>query len=163
MKYLKWLGLASLNLLLGLIGKILAPVMVLWVDDKAILKWPLNIVWGQFDGDLDEGFRAGHTTSRWRWVNRFRWLQRNSAYNFAYWVAGQKWDRSYNTPVDSINTPTLQYIRHDWPTGFGIYYHGRWGQLKLGWKAFNVYWRTESWGSEWRVPICLSYSPFKRR
>jgi len=163
MKYLLWLPLALLSLSLGLVGKVLAPVLVLFAGEDGRLIRPFSYIWGQFDADLDEGRRSGLTPSRWRYLGRVKWLMRNPAYNFAYYIAGQYWDGLHNEPVVYEETPERLYIQHDWPGGWGVYYHGPLGQLKLGWKAFNVYWRDKPWGPEWRVPICLTYSPFKRR
>lgn len=132
---------------------------------------PPWLIWLQtFDNSLDEGWQGGTydipvPTNKWQrhWA-RVKWLWRNSAYGFSYWPMGKEFN-----PTEWTIVRWDEQVHHlTGPAGqFSYIYEGKWGQLKLGWKAWNYWdndhWRTTSWGPEWRVPIVFGYTPFKRK
>lgn len=143
----------------------------LWADDQANL--PRWIKWFQpFDSSLDEGWKGGYLDPSWgatpfkRYLARVYWLYRNPSYGFDYWLFGLPFDFAQWRVIHYIETPMLVlFIAIG--NGFNVYYHGRLGMLKLGWKAWNYWqgdgWRKTPWGPVWRVPLCFTMSPFKRR
>ena len=137
---------------------------------------PACLKWFQtFDASLDAGWKDGYfayqapiTPLALYWL-RVRWLYRNPGYGFSYWVDGIAFDPSQWTvthnEIDATTGKTLWIARG--PRGaFNINYLGRWGNAKLGWKAWNYWngtaWKTTPWGPVWRTPICFTYTPFKR-
>lgn len=143
----------------------------LFCDEQGWL--PNWLIWLQtFDNSLDEGWQGGTyniavPTNRWQrhWA-RVKWLWRNSAYGFSYWPMGKEFK-----PEEWNIVQWDQHIRYlkGPDKQFSYFYQGKWGQLKLGWKAWNYWdentnnWRTSPWGPEWRVPIVFGYTPFKRK
>jgi hypothetical protein len=152
---------------------------------------PRWLYWFQtFDATLDAGWQGGYfVASSLSWylrplalfyftgspgtaptglnlfLLRVRWLYRNPAYGFDYFAFGLPFDPSRWRVLKYVNTPTLSlFIAIG--DGFNIEYAGRLGELKLGWKAWNYWnngqWKTVPWGPEWIVPLCFTYTPFKR-
>lgn len=138
---------------------------------------PRWLAWFQtFDASLDAGWRDGYfeadgTPTGWRlhWL-RVRWLNRNSAYGFSYWFLGipfvaADWTFTWeNTPQREL------FIARSAGGLFNVSYYGRWGRLKLGWKAWNYFdaaangWKPGyQWGPLMRTPITFSYTPFQRK
>jgi hypothetical protein len=137
---------------------------------------PNALCWLQtFDASLDEGWQGGYfsytgTPTGFRlWWLRVRWLYRNPGYGYSYWVDGvafdpKQWTVTHNQ-IDAVTGKTLWIARG--PNGaFNINYLGKWGNAKIGWKAWNYWdgaaWKTTPWGPAWRAPICFTYTPFKR-
>ncbi|WP_407059060.1 hypothetical protein ACKZDW_13410 [Ralstonia syzygii subsp. celebesensis] len=134
---------------------------------------PRWLAWFQtFDASLDAGWRDGYIAASWgdtplrRFLARVYWLYRNPAYGWDYWALG--------VPFDPIGWRVVRYIESDALTlfvavgnGFNVYYHGRFGMLKLGWKAWNCWegddWKPEPFGPVWRLPLAFTVSPFKRK
>lgn len=172
--------LALGDLTFTLLALFLAPIVAAFADSAGNL--PRCLKWFQtFDASLDAGWKdgyfvfAGRTSSETvptgleLWWLRTRWLYRNPGYGFSYWVLGQAFDRSAwrvtRNDIDASTGKTLWIARG--PRGaFNINYLGRWGNAKLGWKAWNYWdgaaWKTAPWGPVWRTPICFTYTPFKR-
>ena len=116
-----------------------------------------------FDGTLDAGLQPGEKSTYW---TRWRWLNRNSAYGFSYWVLGVKfvpvlWRVDNPSPTDFKATgPDGLFNRN--VVAFGI-------QWKFGWKAKNYFdrdgcypWSNKPWGPEMRVPFVFSLSLAKK-
>jgi hypothetical protein len=128
------------------------------------LKWFVT-----FDASLDEGWKGGYLHPRWgqsgfmRYLARLYWLYRNPGYGFDYDVLGLPFDQKQWRVLRTIESPTLVLFIALGPA-FNIYAHGRFGMLKLGWKAWNQWdgtqWKRTPWS---KVPLCCSWSPFKRR
>lgn len=146
---------------------------------------PRFLSWFQtFDATLDEGMHARRREVQanlggqdwadfnpypWTWFDRYKnralWLFRNSAYGFDYYVFGLRWD-----PAE---WRVIRYFDRDDLTlfialgrGFNVYYHGRWGMVKLGWKAWNTFdgaGFSRQFGDGTCIPIVFSLSPFKRK
>jgi len=133
-----------------------------------------------FDASLDEGWRGGYfgvvwdgvTPGRWaRYWLRVRWLYRNPAYGFSYWALGRDFDPKQWTVLAFEQTPTRDLFHAVGPDGqFNLTYYGRWGTLKLGWKAWNYFdpdtrdWKPGYvWGPLRRVPEVFSINPFRRK
>lgn len=135
---------------------------------------PRWLKWFQtFDASLDWGWQGGtpgfNPDGSQHW-NRVKWIYRNPAYGFAYWALGISFDPARWRVRRFVSTPSLELFVATGPNGlFNLYYHGRLGMLKLGWKAWNYYdtstgrWKTKPWGPVWRAPATFSVSPFKRR
>lgn len=161
--------LVLINIAINIVCLFLNPIVVLFADDAGNL--PSWLKWFQtFDDDLDAGFRNGNTNYKSRYMNRLAWLFRNSAYGFDYYLLGVPFD-GYQWEVKKyVNNPELTYFYAAGPNGaFNMYYHGKLGMYKFGWKAWNKFdsisfgWRTDSWGPEPRVPLVFSPNPFKRK
>ncbi len=131
------------------------------------LKW-----FHSFDASLNEAWEGGYLAPSWgaspfkRYLARVYWLYRNPVYGFDYWLFG--------LPFLAKEWRVIRYVESSQlvlfiavGNGFNVYYHGRLGMLKLGWKAWNYWegrsWRKTPWGPQWRVPLCCSINPFKRR
>uniref|UniRef100_UPI0025EAAF3C DUF7338 family protein n=1 Tax=uncultured Ralstonia sp. TaxID=114715 RepID=UPI0025EAAF3C len=115
------------------------------------------------DGYLDRSWGA----TRWRrFLARAWWLYRNPAYGWDYWPLGVSFDPSAWRVLRYIDTDTLTLFVAI-GNGFNLYYRGRFGMLKLGWKAWNCWdgsnWKAEPFGPSWRLPLAFTVSPFKRR
>jgi hypothetical protein len=159
-------------------------IVVLFCDEKGNL--PRSLSWFQtFDATCDEGMFArrnelasGTGTDEWdgfvaypetkfhTYMNRVKWLLRNSSYGFDYFLMGIPFNPDNWRIVKYIDTPEL-IVFIAVGNGFNYYYHGKWGNYKFGWKAWN-YWRgsyfsKEPWGPEMRLPLVTSFNPFKRR
>lgn len=137
---------------------------------------PNALSWFQtFDASLDAGWQDGYIAAKWgtpglrRYLARVYWLYRNPGYGYSYWVGGVVFDPAQwvvtHNQIDATTGKTLWIARG--PHGaFNINYLGRFGNAKLGWKAWNYWdgaaWKTTPWGPVWRAPICFTYNPFKR-
>lgn len=136
--------------------------------------WLASRLWWfqTFDASLDWGWQGGtFAPSMSQHWDRTKWLFRNSAYGFSYFVMGMPMDTSRWKVHRCVNSRELQLF---WATDdaghFNFYYHGRFGMYKFGWKAWNYWdidrmqWRERyQWGPEMRTSIVYSANPFKRR
>lgn len=169
--FLLWLPLAILDTLHSLAAMLL---MSWWLPlfaskDGWLPRW---LGWYQtFDASLDWGWQGGtYAPSASLHWDRTKWLFRNSAYGFSYFVTGIPMDTTKWTVHKFIHTQEKVLF---WATStddhFNLYYHGPLGMYKLGYKAWNYFdadkgqWKTEPWGPEWRTQIVLSVNPFKRK
>lgn len=137
---------------------------------------PHWLAWLQtFDAPLDAGWRDGYKgyrapTGAWsRWWQRTMWLYRNTGYGFGYWPLGTSFDPARWVVLhDEMSAERDLFIAQGPDGTFNLSYYGRWGTLKLGWKAKNGYARGVGWiphwqwGPERRIPLTFSYSPFRR-
>ncbi len=122
-----------------------------------------------FDASLDEGWKGGYLNPRWgknrftRYLARLYWLYRNPGQGFDYYVLWVRFDPQQWQVIQAIDDAHLVRFIAVGPA-FNIYVHGRFGMLKLGWKAWNQWdgmqWKPSHWD---KVPLCCSWSPFKRR
>lgn len=138
------------------------------VSDRGVVtKGPVLPKWlawfDTFDGTLDAGLLPGETSC---YKTRRRWLNRNPAYGWSYWVLGVRFTAGEWT-VKTFETSADGHITFyaSGPHGTFNWYGVRWGILwKFGWKAWNNFdtatgtWKTEPWGPEWRIPIVFSFS-----
>lgn len=95
MTILKWLSLIPLDIGFGLVAKLLNPIVVLFANDMGYL--PFWLYWfGTPDNPLD-GDAGWQTEHLWwkdrsskfkRYINRWRWLNRNTAMGFSKSVMG---------------------------------------------------------------------------
>ena len=111
MIYIKWVFFLVVNILTNyLINWPLAPIVVLFADEKGWLPWWLWYFQTP-DNSLDGDEYAWKTKKPYpktankyqRWVNRFSWLHRNKLYGFSAAVLSVKYDRRdvhrvYNLP-----------------------------------------------------------------
>ncbi len=147
-----------------------------FADERGWL--PHRLAWLQtFDAPLDAGWRDGYAGYRepsgpWsRWWQRTKWLYRNPAYGFGYWPLGTSFDPAMWKVTYFEKTAARDLFKATGPWGtFNVTYYGRWGTLKLGWKAWNYFdpatgdWKPNyQWGPERRAPFVFSYSPFRRK
>ncbi len=134
---------------------------------------PRWLKWFQpFDSTLNEAWQGGYLDATWgaspfkRYLARVYWLYRNPVYSFNYRLFGVPFHAQEWRVMTHIQLPHLElFIAIG--NGFNVYYHGRLGTLKLGWKAWNRWdgkdWKTPDWNLFPRLPFCCSFSPFKRR
>jgi hypothetical protein len=104
--------------------------------------------------------------------NRTKWLFRNPAYGFDYYLLGMKWAPTEWTIKTFIETPELTYFFATGP-GFNMYYHGPKGMYKFGWKAWNRSTQNPTLGRVWsavttpsidyRIAVVFSPNPFKKK
>ncbi len=176
MIFIQYLVRYPLFALASLLATLIAVFFVNWwaplfADDQGNL--PPWLKWFQtFDASLDAGWQDGYLDPSWgetpfkRYLARVYWLYRNPAQGFDYWPFGLPFDTTQWRVIRYIDTPE-QVLFVAIGNGFNIYYHGRFGMAKLGWKAWNYWqgrdWRNTPWGPQWRVPLCCSINPFKRR
>ncbi|WP_247318210.1 MULTISPECIES: hypothetical protein [Ralstonia solanacearum species complex] len=162
--------------LASLLATLFAVVAVNWwapltCDDQGNL--PRWLRWFQtFDASLDAGWRDGYIAQSWgdtplrRFMARVYWLYRNPAYGWDYWPLGVKFNPRAWRVVRYIESDTLTLFVAV-GDGFNVYYHGRFGMLKLGWKAWNCWdsdgWKVTPFGPAWRLPLAFTVSPFKRK
>lgn len=165
--------LAFASLLFAGLTMVLAPALVLFADASGNLPGRLAL-FQTFDATLDAGWRDGYFGSWqaegavptcWRlWWLRTRWLWRNPGYTFDYTVLGCAFDSSEwhvircevpaNGPVSFFTIGPSG--RFNWMGKIGRF------QVKLGWKAWNMWdstaskWKAEPWGPELRIPLCAS-------
>lgn len=134
---------------------------------------PRWLGWFQtFDATLDAGWRDGYIDGAWgstpvrRFAARVYWLYRNPAYGWDYWPLGLPFAPKDWRVVRYVESEALTLFVSVGP-GFNVYYHGRFGMFKLGWKAWNYWndatWKSDPFGPAWRVPLAFSISPFKRK
>lgn len=138
------------------------------VRDQDQLKYgytlPNWLAWfDTFDATLDAGLQPGETSSYW---TRMRWLYRNPAYGFSYWVLGCEFDpRKWY--VNTYKPEPLTFRAYD-ADGHYEYMAVRFGiKLKIGWKAWNYFvidqqsnqaWSRVPWGPEMIAPFVFSIS-----
>lgn len=146
----------------------------LLADDSGNL--PRCLKWYQtFDASLDAGWRDGYfmkpddpSPYGWRlfWY-RVKWMYRNPAYGFDMFAFGALWDKDkWRLRIYSeTDTSTVFLATGPW-VSFNFYYWGKWGQYKLGWKAWNHWdgksFSAPSWEGFARVPLCFTINPFKK-
>ncbi len=169
-------ALYPLLALLSLLFTALAMLGVNWwaplfVDTQGNL--PRWLKWFQpFDATLNEAWQGGYLSPSWgaspfkRYLARVYWLTRNPAYGFDYGLLGVSFHAEEWRVIRYIETPQfVLFVAIG--NGFNVYYHGRLGMLKLGWKAWNRWdgkgWNAPNWKPYARLPLCCSFSPFKRR
>lgn len=170
--FLSWLWRAMIDLVVDLAAKFL---MCWWLPlfankDGWLPRW---LFWFQtFDASLDWGWQGGtfppSLSQHW---DRTKWLFRNSAYGFSYFVMGIPMDVTKWHVHKCVNSERKQlFIATDEAGHFNFYYHGPFGMYKFGWKAWN-YWDIDKmdwkpryqWGPLLRTSIVCSANPFKRR
>lgn len=88
MRFIQWLLLLPLHLLMGLVCWVLSPILPLFAIGRETLpKW---LSWFQTPDaplDGDSGFAVLYPPDKWpRYVRRVLWLIRNPAYGFAWTV-----------------------------------------------------------------------------
>lgn len=92
--YLKWLLYLPASLAFDIVGRLLAPVVVLFADDEGWL--PSWLSWFQtpdnsLDGDRGHAECWGDSKEAWpTYVRRVAWLLRNCGYNFNISILGFK-------------------------------------------------------------------------
>lgn len=175
---MNWL-IVPLYTLLDLFATIFACLFVNWWaplfayegavwDRNEVTRGPVLPEWlcwfNTFDATLDAGLLPGETSSYW---TRMRWLYRNPAYGFSYWVLGhtfepQLWICDEYHPYPS----TFTFRAHDVHGNFE--YMAVWFgiKIKVGWKAWNYFsfannipaWRNDPWGPEMIAPFVFSIS-----
>lgn len=144
----------------------------LWCDAQGNL--PRWLKWFQtFDASCDAGWQDGYLDKSWgstplrRFLARVYWLYRNPAYGWDYWPLGVRWNPDDWSVFRDEDTPqrTL-FIAVNFDGAFNLYYSGRWGQYKIGWKAYNKWdgkdWHAPNWAKYDRIPLCFTINPFKR-
>lgn len=104
MVYLKWTFLLIVNLITNLISLPLAPIVVLFANDKGWLPKYLYYFQTQDNPiDGDEGFKTLYApyipvkNKYQRWRNRTAWLWRNKLYYFSYKVLSVRYNILENT------------------------------------------------------------------
>lgn len=176
MMYIKYWLLVPITLITRIVNFPLAPVVVLFASDDGWL--PRGLWWFQtpdnpLDGDIgwiNEHRPYNPEQSKFqRWVNRWRWLWRNSFYGFGYSVKGfsVKPGFKYSAIGDEAvsNRPyhaglVRRYLRNgDGKRYFQFYYVRAWTKkrcirVNLGWKL----WGPMTEGR--RVQYVFSISPF---
>jgi hypothetical protein len=179
MVYLKYAFLTLLNLAFTGLAMIVAPLVALFTNADGYL--PNWLKWFQtFDSPLDAGWRDGYfgtftapPVGRQLWWLRTKWLWRNPAYGFCYWILGTPFtpeDWTVETFVKDGNYTKFVAWSKD-RKHFCIGYNGPLGSYKFGWKAWNYFqkldengkpvWNTTPWGPDWLAPISFSPNPFK--
>lgn len=174
MVYIKYAFLTILNLLFTLFAVIVAPIVSLFASNDGWL--PNWLKWFQtFDASLDAGWKDGYfgsfstpPTGYKLWWYRTKWLWRNPAYGFCYWVLGTSFkpeDWTVTFVQDGNYTKFIAWSKDR--KHFCLSYNGRFGSWKLGWKAWNYFqhldadgkpvWNDQPWGPEWIAPI--SFTP----
>lgn len=171
---IEYVYLTFLQLIVTAFAWVFAPVIALFCKDDGYL--PEWLEWFQtFDAPLDAGVRDGYPgfdQNDSKWKNRTKWLRRNPAYGFCYWVCGIKFK-----PSQWVVTKYVKYP--DGTTDFeaksldGQYFNKETHDgYKSGWKVWNYLdhmgddgkpvWKTQPWGPEWIAPICWTpKNPFK--
>lgn len=122
-----------------------------------------------FDATLDAGLAPGAKSTYW---TRMKWLYRNSAYGFSYWVLGVKFDPALWTIAEFVpdGTGDVLRFRAEGPSGqYNLNYQTDHWHIKIGWKAWNMYdhtgetwWMDKPWGPEMRIPFVFSISPVRK-
>jgi hypothetical protein len=174
MIYLKYAFQTVLNLLFTLFAVIVAPYVALFAGKDGWL--PDYLKWFQtFDASLDAGWQDGYfgtfsaPPTGWRlWWLRTKWLWRNPAYGFCYWVLGTSFKPEDWTVEQFVQDGNYSlFVARSKDGHFCISYNGPWGSWKLGWKAWNYFqkldeqgkpvWNDKPWGPQWIAPI--SFTP----
>lgn len=162
-----------------------APLLARTGDD-GYQHLPLWLRWfDTFDASTDAGWKDGYFIEKGTytkenppsfWLRKWyqiRWLYRNNAYGFSYFVTGlpmvtEEWKTFYR----KTDTGELFFAwTSDWY--FNFLYEGRYGSYKFGWKVWN-YWDTDTnawkvgadgkpyqWGPLLRVPSVFAPNPLK--
>ena len=184
LRVLQYIVYGFLSIVIDLISRpLLNWIVVVFADKDGNLPKYLYY-WQTFDATLYEGqyaavreFESGNITGAWkdydpypvaawgRYKNRAFWLFRNSCYGFSYYVFGCKWVKADWTITTYVDTPekTL-FIARSTSGHFNVYYHGRFGMLKIGWKAWNMHdpisktFTKDNWGMGGMIPITVSVS-----
>lgn len=167
LRIIEYLILAPFDTLGIIVAYLLNPIVVLFANDDGWLPPYPPFKWFQtFDASLDTGWQDGKWTGIWdgryRYLARVRWLYRNPAYGWSYYVLGCEFIPAKWTLVKW--TYRVFYARSE-DGHFCFKYtflpSGTW--FKFGWKAENMHdpesptgWSLEPWGSEWRIPIVTS-------
>lgn len=148
-----------------LLTYVLAPLVALFVKPDGNL--PAWLSWFQtFDATLFEGRQPqyGFTGSNW-WVSTL-WLWRNPAYTFDYMPLGVAWDKTQWSSSYSVSTSGATTFWAKGPNGqFNYEYGGTLVQVKVGWKAWNLFdattdkYRDGNWGPLPRIPFCFTIKP----
>ena len=106
--YLKWLLYLPASLAFDIVGRLLAPVVVLFADDEGWL--PSWLSWFQtpdnsLDGDRGHAERWGDSKEAWpTYVRRVAWLLRNCGYNFNICILGFKHQDGDRKEIDGDPT-----------------------------------------------------------
>lgn len=152
---IKFVFLFFADLVMTVVGRILAPVVVLFADEDGWL--PDWLSWFQtpdnpLDGDDGHRERWPREGWFWRYCRRVAWLWRNNVYGFTIDVLGAKvypWARlSYSGDLRTSNRPlhegfVLRKARNLDDAYFQIYYVKRWWKfvlrVNIGWKLWTAF------------------------
>ena len=127
--------------------------VVLFVDENGNLPRWLSY-FQTFDATIPKGY-----------LNGVKWLMRNPAYGFDYYVFGIPWNPSDWT-IDRFEADEnrVLFLATSKNGGFNFYYLGKYGMYKFGWKVWNDFTGTKlnsRFGDGSHIPICFSVNPFK--
>jgi hypothetical protein len=142
---LKWWLLIPASIAFTLLGVALAPVLPLFAVQRSVY-WSSSPQWmlprwldwfNTPDDNLDAGVRCGFFDAKWgTYINRVRWLLRNVAYGFSWFVLGG-WIEGEVSQRPFLGG-TL-YTTADGHWGFTNAY------FKIGWKLFQAH------NANWRI------------
>lgn len=188
MIYLRYAICAVLVIALDLLSRCFFNwLVVLFCDEDGNLpRW--CYYWQTFDNTCDEGMNCARAeilagvggvwkdfdpyppTKFARYMNRVQWLNRNCCYGFEYFVFGIPWVKADWTVTTFVNTPErTKFVAWSKQGHFNLYYHGKFGMYKLGWKAWNLndmqggFTDSNGMGGKGRIPIVVSANPFKTK
>lgn len=157
--YIKWFLLTIISLLADIVNYPLAPFVVLFASDDGWL--PRWLWWFQTPDnplDGDDGWKQFHrpfkneTNKFQRWVNRTRWLYRNSMYGFAIDVLGAKTQPGDELIVEGDPKTSNRPLHNGWVRRtlyrngkakyWQFYYVKAWSEtrcvrINLGWKLWS--------------------------
>lgn len=157
---LKWLARVPVDLLTTVLGRVLAPFVVLFQRDER-LPWWLSY-WMTYDNTLagDYGWQTEHWQFRHKlpgwlgsYVGRVGWLLRNNMYGFAIDVLGCKAQPGYSMTISGdirvSNRPLVEGLvirtitNPDGKMYFQLYYvkvrnEKYCWRINLGWKLWNL-------------------------
>lgn len=193
MRYIKWACQAIASFAISILSwVIINRVLALFEDGAGNLRFGAKY-WQTFDNDLyaaqrwrEQDILSGNASNpTWRefiafpltwwhkYLNRKNWLQRNCCYGWSYYAFGVAWDKSKWTVTHYENTTERTLFKAISSDGhFNIYYHGKYGMLKIGWKAWNMHQVIDGvasftddngMGGNGRIPHVFSYNPLKRK
>jgi len=107
-----------------------------------------------FDAPIPKGY-----------LNGVKWLMRNPAYGFDYYVFGLRWNPSdWTIERFEADENRVLFLATNKNGGFNFYYLGKYGMYKFGWKVWNDFTGTKlnsRFGDGSHIPICFSVNPFK--
>jgi hypothetical protein len=156
---------AIASLLFVVVTMIFAPLIAKFVDAEGNLpKW---LSWFQtFDATLFEGRQPQYGFTGTDEEVATKWLRRNPGYTFDYEPLGVAWDKTqWTATFVKTQDGTTRFFAKG-PNGqFNYEYGGKHLQVKLGWKAFNLYnadtgtYRDGNWGPLPRIPVCFTIKP----
>jgi hypothetical protein len=141
------------SLLTTLLSLLLNPIAILFAKQDANGQWWLpRWLWyfQTFDTPLPGGYLAN-----------LKWLTRNPAYGFDYYLWGVNWNpedwhvSSYQAATDG----SVLFVAFSTADAFNFYYSGSLFNFKFGWKAWNNYTNGKfdrNFGDGKRIPICLT-------